>query len=170
MTQSEIESQLADLHHTRGMLALHCKPTTNIDAEIATLERMRSTMDDAQAAQIRVDRETADRAYGDNVNTLGRMKLDAQAASTKALAEAEQHMRKFVDAMRQHLMHAKTVRGTQSKLNTATGIKESVPSEIETHRQASLLVASQLKTITGGYRFGILELPSTTSAPDKSWT
>lgn len=167
-TRERIENALADLHRERGLAALRGAKFDN--ARIVELHERLATLADATEVQAQLDREAAGEKHDAEVNAVRTEKADASAARIKARQEAETKLREFVAAMKLELLYATTERKARSKLNTLTGEKQPIENENEHRRTLSLLIGSQLRTITNHpSRLGILTFPSTMPNPDKSW-
>ena len=169
MTEREaIESKVAGLRQSRGAALLDGKKFD--PAAIQAAEAQLAALDDADSEQTRRQRMEANRQHEAKVTALRTEKADATAARLAARQEAETKFREAVDATRRELLHAAAERDAQSRLNKLTGERGGVEGEIDHIRQLSLLVASQVRSITKHpARFGILEFPNALPDPSKSW-
>jgi hypothetical protein len=173
-TRETIEAEIADARRARGFAHLHGKKFD--DSIIAALNQKLETIDDAAAEQTRQQRTEAGRKYEAEVTALRTEKADAATARMAARREAEAKFREAVDAAKREILHAAAERDAQMRMNRLTGERggaegAGAEGEIEHIRQLSLLVASQVRSITKHpARFGILTFPNTLPDPNKSWS
>ena len=164
-----IEAKLAELHRQRGQAALAGRKFDN-GLIVAEHEKL-ATLDDAVVEQTRQDRAEAERKHQAEVAAVRTDIADLTAASAKALADAETGLRATVSALRLYNTHAAAKRKATAHLNQLAGERNILINVMEHERLLSLLVGSQLRTITNHpSRFGVIAFPNTMPDPNKSWT